>query len=161
MDGSALLTCPDLCNHVWPSAFPQLHLKFVNINNIYISFPFSHSPVKEMHFTNYTDQIILSAPGLLYCLTPILHFSHFTGFWLQIIVHTHPLSWLFFPLCFNCILYSAIFSVKPQYKCSTRCVHPSTPAQITYKCTWCNVAKQTALIQTFWWDFLCCNSWGK
>lgn len=117
MDGSALLTCPDLCNHVWPSAFPQLHLKFVNINNLYTSFPFSHSPVKKciLQTTQTRSYWVPLGYYIVYCVYYILHFSHFTGVWLQIIVHT---------VCFNCILYSAIFFVKPH---SAWCVHPSTP----------------------------------
>lgn len=44
MNGSALLTCPDLCNCVWPSASPQSHLKFVNMNNLCVYFPFPAFP---------------------------------------------------------------------------------------------------------------------
>lgn len=50
MNGSALLTCTDLCNRVWPSAFPQSHLKFVSMNNLCVYFPFPAFPRERMAF---------------------------------------------------------------------------------------------------------------
>lgn len=80
MNGFSLLTHPDLCNCVWPRAFLHLHRTFVNKHNLYILFLFHIFPRINTYFPNYTCHITLSALGLFFCLTPILHFSHSSGF---------------------------------------------------------------------------------